>query len=355
MKALVLKENTILAHEDVPDPAPFQSCRADGSPRGGKADILVKVAFSGICGSDIPRAFHGKAYHYPLVMGHEFSGVVAEVPAASPYKAGDRVAAFPLIPCGVCAPCSVGDYAQCIDYDYYGSRRDGAFAEYVRMSAANLFPVPVGVSLHSAAMTEPCAVALHGVEKLSIRPGMSGLVLGGGPIGNMVAQWLKLIGCDPVYVVDIDPKKLRLAADLGCVPIDSSAGDPGDQVRRLSGNDGADCIVEAVGLPATFLQAVTAAGRFGQIVFMGNIAGTFQVPEKDFSRILRNEIRIFGTWNSKVEPRGKDEWTTVLQFLDTRIQVAPLISHELPLSEGPAIFAKIFGKREWINKVMFAV
>ena len=355
MKALVLQENAHLVYEDVPFPEPFQSLRADGNPRGGKADILVKVAYAGICGSDIPRAFHGKAYHYPLVMGHEFSGVVEEAPAGSAFKAGARVVAFPLLPCGVCSACSVGDYALCADYDYYGSRRDGAFAEYLYMPEANLFPVPEGVSLRSAAMTEPCAVALHGVEKLDIRAGMSGLVLGGGPIGAMVAQWLMLKGCDPVFVADIDPKKLTLAANLGCVPIDSAAGNPGNQIRRLLGRDGVDCVVEAVGLPATFLQAINAVGRFGQVIFMGNMAGTLQVPENDVSRILRNEIRISGTWNSKVEPRGKDEWTTVLQFLDSRIHVAPLISHELPLSEGPAIFNNIFGKREWINKVIFAL
>ena len=392
MKALVLKENALLSYEDIPTPEPAWSLRsggnshaggnthaggnshagsnthagssapqvagvpnAGGSPRGGPADILVRVAYSGICGSDIPRAFHGKAYHYPLVMGHEFSGTVAEVPADSPYAAGDRVVVFPLIPCGECSACATGDFAQCSDYDYYGSRRDGGFAEYVRVNRTNLFPVPPGVDLRSAAMTEPCAVALHGVEKFELRAGMSALVVGGGPIGSMVAQWLKLKGCDPVYVADIDPKKLRLAGDLGCVPIDSSTADPGDEVRRLSGSDGADCVVEAVGLPATFLQAIKAAGRFGQVVFMGNIQGTFQVPEKDFSAILRNELKIYGTWNSKVEPRGKDEWTRVLQFLDRCIHVAPLISHELPLSDGPGIFGRILGKKEWINKVMFAL
>lgn len=355
MKALVLKENALLSYGEVDDPAPFRSLRSDGRARGGEADVLVKVAYSGICGSDMPRAYQGKAYHYPLIMGHEFSGTVAEAPEGSPFAPGDAVAAFPLIPCGTCAPCSTGDYAQCADYDYYGSRRDGGFAEYVRMPAANLFPVPEGVSLRSAAMTEPCAVALHGVEKLSLRAGMSALVLGGGPIGNMVAQWLKLKGCDPVYVADIDVRKLALAEELGCVGLDSSACDPGDEVRRRCGGDGADCVVEAVGLPATFLQAVKAAGRFGQIVFMGNISGTFQVPEKDFSRILRNEIRISGTWNSKVEPRGKDEWSAVLAALDTRIRVAPLISHEVPLSEGAEAFDMIYRKREWINKVMFAI
>ena len=344
MKALVLRQNADLRYEDIDDPA----------TEAGR-DILVRVKHAGICGSDIPRGFHSKAYHYPLVMGHEFSGVVAEAPAGSAYPAGTRVVVFPLLPCYECAACKTGDYAQCARYDYYGSRRDGGFAEYVRVPAANLFKVPDRVDLLSASMTEPCAVALHGVEKLEIRAGMSALVIGGGPIGNMVAQWLRAKGCDRIHVADIDPAKRELAAGMGFRTIDSAALDPAEEVRRVEGSDGADCVVEACGLPITFLQAVKSAGRFGQIVFMGNIHGTFAVPEVDFSRILRNEIRISGTWNSKIEPRGKDEWTRVLQFLDDRIQVKPLISHRPPLAEGREIFERLDGKKEWFNKVVFEV
>jgi len=343
MKALVLRENAVLDYSEIDKPDPCEG------------DILVKVAYSGICGSDIPRAFKGKAYHYPLVMGHEFSAVVEEAPAGSMYKKDSRVIVFPLIPCRKCAACATGDYAQCSDYDYYGSRRNGGFAEYVRVSEANLFPVPDRVSLRSAAMTEPCAVALHGVEKMAVRAGMSTLVLGGGPVGNMVAQWLRVKGCDRIYVADIDPVKLGLASDMGFIPVDSSKANLPEEIRRREKTDGVDCVVEAAGFPSTFLQAVQCAGRFAQIVFMGNIQGTFSVPEADFSRILRNEIRIAGTWNSKIEPRGKDEWTAVLQFLDDRIQVAPLISHEIPLSDGPAVFERMAGKKEWFNKVIFAV
>jgi len=352
MKALVLRQNAELEFATMADPV---NEAASGSQPS--KDILVQVKFSGICGSDIPRTYKSKAYHYPVVMGHEFSGIVREVPAGSEYAAGSRVVVFPLLPCYQCTACKTGDYAQCSSYDYYGSRRDGGFGELVRVPAANLFRVPDSVDLLSAAMTEPCAVALHGVEKLDIRAGMSALVIGAGPIGNMVAQWLRVKGCDPVYIADVDAAKLGIAAGMGFIPIDSSRVDPADEIRKLEGTgaetDGVDCVVEAVGFPATFLQATRAAGRFGQIVFMGNISGTFSVPEKDFSRILRNEIRIAGTWNSRIEPRGKDEWTRVLQFLDTRIQVKPLISHQVPISKGKEIFDGVYGKKEWFNKVIF--
>jgi len=353
MKALVLKNNAELEYSTLQDPV-----IEPATPHGPAKDVLVKVQYSGICGSDIPRAYHGKAYHYPLVMGHEISGVVAESPGSSAYPAGSRVVVFPLLPCYECVACKTGDYAQCSHYDYYGSRRHGGFAEYIMVPEANLFAVPDRVDLLSASMTEPCAVALHGVEKLEIKAGMSALVIGAGPVGAMVAQWLRVKGCDRIYVADVDGAKRDIVARMGFIPIDSSKVDPAMEIRKLEGSgaatNGADCVVEAVGLPVTFLQAIQAAGRFGQVVFMGNISGTFSVPESDFSRILRNEIRIAGTWNSRIEPRGKDEWTRVLQFLDGAVQVQALISHKLPLSEGPAIFDRIHKKLEWYNKVIFS-
>jgi L-iditol 2-dehydrogenase len=344
MKALVLKQDKVLEYLTVPDPLP-------SSP----TDVLVAVRHAGICGSDIPRGFQGGAYHYPLVMGHEFSGLVEAAPEGSAWSRGDRVTAFPLLPCRRCGPCQTGDYAQCEDYDYLGSRRDGAFAEFVFVPAANLFRVPEGVDLRSAAMTEPCAVALHGVEKLRIQAGMSALVIGAGPIGCMVAQWLKIRGCGRVYVADVDAAKLAVAADLGMLAIDSGKVDLPAELRRLEGAAGVDCAVEACGLPATFLQALQCAARFGQVVFMGNINGTFSIPQKDVSAILRNELTISGTWNSRMVPRGKDEWTRVLDSLGSGMRVETLISHSPPLADGADVFGRMASRSGWFNKVIFAV
>jgi len=176
-----------------------------------------------------------------------------------------------------------------------------------------------------------------------------------GPIGAMVAQWLKLKGCSRVYVADVDAAKLEIAAALGMHPIDSRQLDLVEEIKRLESSLGVDCCVEAVGLPATFLQAIQCTGRFGQVVFMGNINGTFSIPQKEFSRILRNEMTIQGTWNSKIVPRGKDEWTRVLDFLDVRLQVKPLISHTPPLAEGAAVFYRMVARAEWFNKVVFSI
>jgi len=342
MKALVLAKDKIVEYRDVPDPV-----------RPGPAWAMIRVAFTGICNSDLHRGFEGAAYHYPLIMGHEFSGFVEEPAEDGRHARGARVIVFPLIPCRRCIPCQTGDYAQCVDYDYLGSRRDGAFAERVWVPEANLMPVPEEVSMQDASLTEPCAVALHGVNKLSVRPGDTGVVFGGGPIGNMAAQWMRLRGCEQVLVVDIDERKLAIASDMGLTPVDARGGDPVARIKEMTGGAGADRVVEAIGLPLTFLQAVQCAARFGEVVFLGNIRGSFSIGENDFSSILRRELTIKGTWNSRVVPEGRNDWTTVLSHLGKEIEVARLVSHTPPLSEGADIFRRVLGRTEFFNKVVF--
>jgi L-iditol 2-dehydrogenase len=343
VKALVLEANARLAWRDVPMPS---------RPASGWA--LVRIVAAGVCGSDLHRAFGNGAYHTPLIMGHEMAGVVEEPGEEGTFGRGNVVAIFPLLPCRKCGPCQTGDYAQCVDYDYFGSRRDGGFAEYLYVPEENLFAVPQELQPLHAAMTEPCAVALHGVRRMAVRPGATGAVFGCGPIGSMVAQWLRVAGCRRILAVDVDPAKLALAEAMGFEPVDGRAGDPAAAiVERTSG--GAECVVEAVGLPSTFVQALKCAGRGGQVVLLGNIAGELRLGEKDVSAILRRELRIYGTWNSKVTPRGSDDWTTVLGLMGREIDVAPLITHTPPLSEGASILERMHTKAEPFGKVVFRV
>ncbi|MDP0497659.1 MAG: galactitol-1-phosphate 5-dehydrogenase [Verrucomicrobiota bacterium JB024] len=348
MKALVLEADRQLVYtENHPMPtAPDE-----------RPTALIKIAACGICGSDIPRGFGGKAYFYPLVMGHEFSGIVEEPVAGGRFRQGERVAVFPLIPKHMHTdPANqTGNYAQSREYDYYGSRRDGAFAQYLRIPEWNLFPVPDHVDLLHASMTEPAAVALHAVRKLRVIAGSDAAVLGAGPIGNMAAQWLRIHGCGRVFVVDVEPRKLALAEEMGFVPVNATQGDPVAAILDATDGAGVQCSIEACGLPVTFLQAVRLAGMFGEVVFMGNIAGEFKIGEKDFSNILRKELTIHGTWNSKITPTGADDWSTVLKYLDRELIVAPLITDKLPLSAGPAIFDDLVNRRHTHNKVIFDV
>lgn len=348
MKALVLEADKQLKYTES-HPIP--------SAPDARASALVKVAACGICGSDISRGFGGKAYFYPLVMGHEFSGLIEEPVAGGRFKKGDRVAVFPLIPKNMDTDPSnqIGNYAQSREYDYYGSRRDGAFSEYLRVPEWNLFSIPDHVDLLHASMTEPAAVALHGVRKMQVQAGSDAVVFGAGPIGNMTAQWLRIHGCARVFIVDVESRKLAVAKDMGFVPVNAMQADPVQSILQATGGSGAQYSVEACGLPITFLQALQVASMFGEVVFMGNIAGEFKIGEKDFSNILRKELTIHGTWNSKITPVGIDDWSTVLKHLDRELEVAPLITDKIPLSAGPDIFTDLVQRTNYHNKVIFDV
>lgn len=344
MKALVLEKDKLLKLD-----------KNRAIPKAVTSDsVLIRIAACGICGSDIKRGFGNGAYHYPLIMGHEFSGIVEENSVDGHFKVGDRVTVFPLIPTNMNESAyQTGDYAQLKEYNYFGSRCDGAFAEYLRVPVANLFKVPDHVNLIHASMTEPAAVALHGVRKMSITAGNYGVVIGAGPIGNMVAQWMRIHGCKEVAVVDIDPEKLRIAEKMGFTPINGLLENPVDKVMELTSGEGAQNVVEACGLPETFLQALKFACRAGQVVFMGNIQGEFVIGEKDFSSVLRRELVIYGTWNSKIIPSGENDWSTVLKYMDKELQVKQLISDIIQLEDGPSIFDSIIQKKKFHNKVIF--
>ena len=131
MKALRLHGINDLRVEDIPAPKPA----AD--------EVLLKVLAAGICGSDLPRVFSKGAYHYPIILGHEFAGEITEAgEGVDPSLVGKMAAVFPLLPCFTCKACKEGHYASCANYDYYGSRRDGAFAEYIAVKVWNLVLVP---------------------------------------------------------------------------------------------------------------------------------------------------------------------------------------------------------------------
>jgi L-iditol 2-dehydrogenase len=342
MKALVLEENAKLTlHSDWEKP----NLKAN--------EVLVKVKACGVCGSDLPRGFNRHAYHYPLVMGHEFSGTVSDTNGHDRFEAGDRVVVFPLIPCKKCSACAIGEYAQCSNYDYLGSRSHGAYAEYVRAPIENVIAVPDHVDLSHASMTEPAAVALHGIRKLNPRAGESALVIGAGPIGNMAAQWLKIHGVGPVFIADVDEKKLAIAREMGIETINAMEGDTIEQLHQRWGGKGVHMAIEACGLPITFNQALQAADTFGRVLFMGNIQGSLNIEEKLVSSMLRKELSIHGTWNSKVTPQGSSDWDTVLEHMDRDLIVGPLISDRIGLEDGMETLTSMVERKKFHNKVIF--
>jgi L-iditol 2-dehydrogenase/galactitol-1-phosphate 5-dehydrogenase len=344
MKAAVLDAERVLTYRDVPEPEPF-----------GERPVRVRVGAVGVCGSDVLRFAKGKAYHYPLVLGHEFSAIVDEVPAGSRFAPGDRVVVFPCLPDRRDPLAKIGEWVLSTGYDYFGSRRDGGMQEVLWVPEDNLVPLPPGTLLTHAAVVEPAAVALHGMLKLVIPPHATALVIGAGAIGALAAQWLRIRGVDRVLVADVDARKRAIMAGLGFEVIDADAGDTVTTARELTAGRGVDCAVEATGIPLTLVQALTVAATMGQVVLLGDVSGDVTLPRELVSTVVRRELRILGTWNSKIMPPGHSDWEMVIARLGNGLEVAPLISHTPRLDEAPAVFADLADRRIWYNKVVFTV
>ena len=204
MKAGVLHARDDIRYEEVQTP----------EPKAG--EVLVKVKYSGICGSDVPRVIEDGAHFYPIVLGHEFSGIVAAVgDGVTKVKKGQRVAGAPLVPCMNCEDCMKGDYALCKDYSFIGTRQAGSFAEYICLPEQNVVSFTDTVSFEQGALFEPAAVALHGLECLPYKGGKTVAILGGGTIGLLVMQWANIFGAAKTVVFDIDDDRIELAKQMG--------------------------------------------------------------------------------------------------------------------------------------------
>jgi L-iditol 2-dehydrogenase len=345
MQALVLHAVGDIRLERVPIPVP------------GPGQALIRVAAAGICGSDVPRIFEHGTYRFPLIPGHEFSGVVEQVYAADPSWIGRRVAVKPLIPCHQCRYCQIGAFGQCASYDYLGSRSDGAFAEYVVVPVENLVPLADGVSLVATALCEPAAVALHALRQGGVQPGDAVAILGCGPIGMLLAQWARLWGAGTVLLVDIDAAKLSLADQLGLgLTCNARSEDPVAWAERVTAGQGVALVVEAAGVAATLVQALQIARPLGQVVLMGNPSGDVTLPQQVVSQVLRKQLRITGTWNSHFAALPVDEWQVVADMLAAgRLDLDAVISHRVPLAEGVAALEMMRSRGEFFNRVVLTI
>lgn len=332
-------------------------CESIARPKPKRDEVLVRVSACGVCGSDLPRMFTKGAHRMPLICGHEFAGVVKVCGSeVSRFMPDDAVVAFPLLWCGRCPACESGHYAQCRDYDYLGSRSNGGFAEYVCVPERNLLRLPAEVTPEEAAMTEPAAVALHAIKQAQMNPaGLAVAIWGAGPVGLMLAMWARVMGAGPVIIFDLIEEKLALARRLGFEhAYQTRDHDPISTVHALTAGQGADLCLEAAGVGATLLQTFAATKRGGAIVVVGNPSGDVTVPADLISRLMRQEIRIVGTWNSQYSWTGQtDDWRTTLQALAMgRLSLMPLVTHRFGLDEALEPLRKMHEKEMAFCKVL---
>ncbi|WP_062229182.1 galactitol-1-phosphate 5-dehydrogenase [Aureimonas frigidaquae] len=318
-------------------------------PVAGPGEVLVRVASVGVCGSDLPRMLVKGAWKMPLITGHEFSGHVAELgTGVSGWSVGELVAIAPLIPCHECDQCKTGNFSRCKDYDYFGSRRDGAYAEYVAVPVGNLLKCPQHVDPRAIAMVDPASIALHALWKAGgMTVGQTGGVVGCGPIGLYAIQWMRLMGASKVIAVDVSEEKLELARQAGATNLVLS--------RDLADNpERADVVIEAVGLDSTINAAVMLGAPGAHVTFIGIPVPDVKLDNKTFQYFLRQEISLHGSWNSFGAPFPGPQWTTTIEKFGTgELKWEFMISHDLDLAELPDIFRRFDARDLHFSKVLF--
>lgn len=324
-------------------------------PRIEKDEVLVRVMAVGVCGSDIPRANKYGAHVSPIILGHEFAGVVTETGAGvKGFKAGDHVTVPPLIPCFQCHWCQKGAYSLCDNYDYYGSRRDGAMAEYIAVKESNLLKLAEDILFEDAATVDPCANALHALAKAGFKEGESVCLCGAGPIGLFAAQYAMIKGASKIIMVDMWEEKLEMAKRCGAdIVINSQKQDIVSVVKEATGGYGADVVIDFTGVPMVQVASVQCAGKQGRVIFLGISHQGLQLPEQDVDYIMRGEINVIGSWNSFTAPFPGNDWTeSVDLYAQHKLSAREVISHRIGLDGVPEIFGNIAKGHYFFSKIM---
>jgi L-iditol 2-dehydrogenase/galactitol-1-phosphate 5-dehydrogenase len=324
-------------------------------PIAGPGEVVVRVAYCGICGSDFPRYFEGGVHAFPQIVGHEFAGVVDSVAAGvTSVVRGTRVAVAPLAPCGTCPSCELGRPALCSSYSFIGSRRQGALAEYVSVPADNVVPLPDSVSLRDAALVEPLTVAIHGIDRIDVRPGARVAVFGAGVIGLMTVMALKARGAGQIVVVDLQADKLSLADQLGAdVTVLADGTNVDDYFRD---HEPVQVCIETAGSSVTQAQAVQYCAKGGDVVFVGTSTRDVVFASRVFEQILRGELNVTGSWMSYSAPFPGAEWLEALAMIESgAVTVAPLVSRVYSLQDGAKPFLDIRASSGALLKVLYRI
>ncbi|CAN5507830.1 zinc-binding dehydrogenase [soil metagenome] len=333
MKALVKygRQNGDVEIRDIPEPAKI-----------GPDQVLLEVKAVGVCGSDIHlwREQQSWAIKLPLVLGHEFGGIVADVgERITGFKAGDRVVCETAAQvCGQCVYCLSGNYNLCPNRLGYGALADGAFTQYVVARPQILHHIPDNVPFEHAALTEPICVAYNAlVEKTQMKPGDLVVIQGPGPIGIMALQIVRLRGAGTIVVLgtDADKHRLEVASELGAhYTVNIQHEDAAQLIHSLGDGFGADLVVDCTGVSKALKQSLDLVRPNGRITKIG-----WGPQPLDFSLdpLVGKAVTLQGSF-SHTYPT----WERVLGLLSTgQVNLGPVIGGIYSLDEWEEGFSKM--------------
>ena len=340
MKALVLEEYNKLIYKDVP------------TPNVNENEVLIAVKACGICGSDV-HGMDGSTGRRipPIIMGHEASGIIAEVgKKVENWKIGDRVTFDSTIyqfddwytRKGLY---NLSDNRQVLGVSTEEYRRQGAFAEFVSVPQHVLYRIPGKVTFNQAAMVEPAAVALHAVELTPLSNHDTAVVVGTGMIGLFIVQILKTKGCEKIIAIDLETERLNMAkkfgADFVFTPDEIQNG---EKIKQLTEERGADVAFEVVGISSTVNLAIQFLRKGGSLILVGNLSPAVEMP---LQSVVTQQLRLQGSCAIC------GEYPAVLEMIEKgQINVDAMLSVSAPLSDGAEWFHRLYSTEKGLLKVV---
>lgn len=313
-------------------------------------EIVMKVKYVGICGSDI-HAYYGKHpfMSFPIRLGHEMSGEVVEVGAeVEGIKVGDLVTAMPQEFCGECEPCKSGRYNICDTLKVIGCQSPGASCEYLNVDAKLIKVMPKELDAQLTAAVEPAAVGVHAVRRTNVK-GMNVVVIGAGTIGNVTAQAAMAEGAKSVLITDLSDYRLELAKTCG-IPHAANTGKVtmAEAVKEAFGNEGADVFFECIGLGSTVNQAIECSKKGHDIIIVGVYGNT---PQINMAWVQDREFRLIGT----LMYLDNDFQDTIDYMAAGKINMKPLISKVFKFDEYQEAYKYIENNKDISLKVLIEV
>jgi L-iditol 2-dehydrogenase len=310
-------------------------------PQIDEDEVLVKIRAATTCGTDLKifqRGYVNRVIALPTIFGHEWAGDIAEVGVdVSTMSKGMRIRAGNSAPCLRCRMCQKGRFNLCEDMLWLW----GAYAEYIRVPARTILvnsqEIPENVTYEEAALAEPLACVLHGVEEAGVALGDIVVIIGAGPIGLLHLLLAKRIGVEKAIMCDIAEERLTFAEKLGAdVTVNSSKTKPVDAVRALTNGKGADVVIEAIGLPTTWEQSLRMVSKGGTVLEFGGCPPGSQI-QVDAEILHYDEVTVMGTFHAT-----PTHFKKALNLISSRtLNVKPLITQRMPLTRVKDAFTDL--------------
>lgn len=324
--------------------------REVSEPEPGAEEVLIRVAYSGICGSELGGYLGHNALRVPpLIMGHEFSGEIVElgerVGEHNPDLAvSQRVTVNPLWYCGQCLPCLTGHQNLCVNRRLLGAHQPGSYADQVVAHARMVYPVPDSMSMEQAALTEPVGCAIRAAELVDCSPLDSVLITGLGPIGLLILQVLQASGVTNIVATDTDADRRAIGEHFDVRVLNPLEEDVVETARARTDGAGVDVAIDAVGANATRKECVEAVAPSGRVLFVGLHEAESPVPA---NLLIRTEANIQGSFAYTAT-----NFADALRWLAAdRIEIDPWLI-KAPLSEGKACFERLLSNPGPVAKIL---